>query len=100
MRYSTEKEIMLYPDARPTGRTMTVDGVLLNDYRVLDRNVWRTYDQFSIEVGRHGAGNATWYCKVRGMILEHNYASAHSAAQAGVKMLAAYTKRFPTAFGI
>jgi hypothetical protein len=79
---------------------MTVDGVLFQDYRLLNRNLWRTPDQFSIEVGRHGAENTNYYVKIHNLILEVSYPKARSAAQAGIKTLAKYIGPRATAFGI
>lgn len=81
---------MLHQTGTETGRPeVVVSGVPFLYYSLGGGlYVWRTPDQ-SIEVGRRGGGG-TFYCKIKGHILEATFLTMQSAARAGAKTLQPY----------
>jgi hypothetical protein len=90
MKFSVEKDISRNPVGTETGRIARVDGIdFLYYYLGSDHYVWRTADQYTVEIAQRGGGG-TFYCKVKGVILERAFDSLQSAAKAGALFVEAY----------
>lgn len=91
MRLTTENKIKRYPVGYEMPRTeKNVYGVIFCYMNVGSAYVWRSENApIPIEVGKRGNG-ATFYAKVNGVILEHQYPSMREAAIAGVKISGQY----------